>query len=263
MAQLRRLVQSGRATRILQQREVVGGDFGKRDARRSSCEEIIPRQRIRRRPVRLALRRMPPRFVSQDDRVEKPLVGKRRRLRGQSPRIRRHDHARIGIGELVDKNPFGIQRAEMDDDQAGLHRTEERDRMIGRVRQIERDPVALAKPKRCEAMGRASGHVAEFAIGDRRGAELDCRLVAPFRGSPLDEGADRPGGERDVGLEAVRICALPGGLGWDHFKPWSPEGRQSPCPRRQVARAAEPARRRPCQSCPASGSADRRCDRAL
>ncbi len=221
---------AGRAAGVLQEREIVARGLHRlRRAARAEREGGAQPDRLRQVVVRHELLHVLQHEIDQASfRVE--TVGEqvaergdddvlhlrfRQRVLQRAREVLEHDdRLRAAVLQLVREFARGVERIHVDDDRAGLQRAEQRDRILERVRQHDRDAVAGLHAEALQIRRECVDLLRERAIGHRR-AGADIRDAVGEAGRAFVEELHERRVLRDVDLvrDAGRVRRVPDGVG--------------------------------------------------
>ncbi|PAV69301.1 hypothetical protein WR25_10695 [Diploscapter pachys] len=113
-------------------------------------------------------------------------------------------------GQHVRELAFDVERVDVDDDAARLQRREEQDRIIGRIRQAERDARPLHHAQRLQARRGAVDRLAELAPAGDGPHEVDRRATGKACDGMVEQVAEQAGPtrQRHALLDRQRRCTL-------------------------------------------------------
>jgi len=87
----------------------------------------------------------------------------------------------VAVLDLVLQHLGGVERRIVDDSAAGLENSEQADKIVRRVGEIETNMNPRLNPELLETVGRTVREIVEFSVRDLPAHEIDRWIVRPFQ----------------------------------------------------------------------------------
>ena len=176
---------------------------------RAELVEAHEARRIRDRRGRDG-RRAEGRVVADDQVIEETVALQLLRQRQHEADVGGDEDARARVLQLVRKLPLGIERREVHDAPAGLERAEEREGVVGRIRQVEGNRRARTDAQLHQAGSDRLDAGAQLGIARLAVTVFERRLGGPLRGERIEQRRQRRRLDGCVPAHAGRVALLPG-----------------------------------------------------